>query len=491
MSDALTSNVDDLAETIRRQAEIINQQAEAIRKLEEEVSRLKELLEGKADGKASKKPVFKDDYSLDGNKKRNPKNSNKKKSGTKPGRKPNTLKRKRATEQVDVYPDGVDRKACIRHRTQFAWRIIDGKAIYVCYDIYDHPDSRQLSLPAGLRNSRSEFGIEIILILAFLHFWIGVSLDNVCQIMEFFTGLQLPKSQANSLLSQLAADWDEQYDTIAELIALQMIVYIDETGWKVGKKSCYTWVFSTTMHVLYRCGVSRRKEEVSKVLGDAFGGIGVTDDYAAYKHMFTEHQLCWAHLIRKAIKLALQNPDEPEYATFLDELCCIYDDAKELRDANTSNATDEERTAVVKQLQARVDALCTRHQEKIIKSDSPDTAKTPAHVETYILLQRELMKNLDCLFVFVKHPAVEPTNNRSERNVRREAEIRKGARTSKTDKGAIRRSVIVTVLGSLQTRIEHFTLSRMLDEINRWITTGSSIFEHELSNLQSNRPAAV
>lgn len=245
------------------------------------------------------------------------------------------------------------------------------------------------------------------------------------------------------------------------------------------------------MHVLYRCGVSRRKEEVSKVLGDAFGGIGVTDDYAAYKHMFTEHQLCWAHLIRKAIKLALQNPDEPEYATFLDELCCIYDDAKELRDANTSNATDEERTAVVKQLQARVDALCTRHQEKIIKSDSPDTAKTPAHVETYILLQRELMKNLDCLFVFVKHPAVEPTNNRSERNVRREAEIRKGARTSKTDKGAIRRSVIVTVLGSLQTRIEHFTLSRMLDEINRWITTGSSIFEHELSNLQSNRPAAV
>ena len=37
-------------------------------------------------------------------------------------------------------------------------------------------------------------------------------------------------------------------DTIAELIALQMIVYIDETGWKVGTKSCYTWVFSTALH---------------------------------------------------------------------------------------------------------------------------------------------------------------------------------------------------------------------------------------------------
>ena len=55
------------------------------------------------------------------------------------------------------------------------------------------------------------------------------------QIMEFFTGLKLPESQANALLNQLAKDWDEQYDTIAELIALQLIVYMDETGWKVGK----------------------------------------------------------------------------------------------------------------------------------------------------------------------------------------------------------------------------------------------------------------
>lgn len=50
------------------------------------------------------------------------------------------------------------------------------------------------------------------------------------------------------------------------------------------------------------------------MLGDFFNGIGVTDDYAAYKNLFSEHQLCWAHLIRKAIKLVLQNPDETEPA---------------------------------------------------------------------------------------------------------------------------------------------------------------------------------
>ena len=320
-----------------------------------------------------------------------------------------------------------------------------------------------------------------------------MSLDNARQIMNFFTGLNLSKGQADSLLSQLANDWDEQYDTIAQLIALQMIVYIDETGWKVGDKSCYTWVFSTSMHVLYRCGVSRKKTEATDVLGESFGGIGVTDDYAAYRDMFSQHQLCWAHLIRKAIKLALQNPNEPQYAEFLGSLCSIYDDAKQLRDDTLADAEDASRVTVVTQLQNRITSLCNLREETIITAKAaaksePAIEPTAEHVATFILLQRELAGNVDCLFVFVEHPEVEPTNNRSERNVRREAEIRKGARTSKTKRGARRRGTIVTVLASLQTRISNFTLSNVLAEIDRWLEAGSSLFQQELQAIHSALP---
>jgi hypothetical protein len=478
--------------------EQLRQQAERIRKLEEEIARLKELLGKKAAAKSAKTPNF----SLDRNKKRQL-NKNAKPS-RKRGRKQQQSKLGRVTEEYKVYPEDVDPQECVLRRSQFAWRIVDGKAIYVAYHIHDRPDAKQLPLPAGLRNTRSEFGIEIILILAFLHYWIGVSLDHACQIMNFFTGLPLPKSQAESLLAQLAKDWNEQYDTIAELIALQMIVYIDETGWKVGDKSCYTWVFSTAMHVLYRCGVSRKKEEAAEVLGENFPGIGVTDDYAAYKSMFSQHQLCWAHLIRKAIKLALQHPDQQEYAHFLDQLCAIYDDAKRLRDAHAVQTADEtpagrascsnELNSLVADLQARIKTLCDRHEETIVKpdvktdQDNPSVVSTAKHVETFILLQRELMNNLDCLFVFVEHPAVEPTNNRSERNVRREAEIRKGARTNKTAVGAKRRSIIVTVLASLQTRIEKFTLANLLAEVTSWLEMGISLFDQELHAIQANPP---
>jgi transposase len=504
MSESSTAETDPRDLKISEQAAAIaeltkanKQLTEQNARLEERIRRLEALLATKVDAISSKKPVFTENYSLDRNSLAR-QDSDRKPPRKSTGRKRSQAKEHLVSETIEVFPPNVDRVSCIHRRFQSAWRIVDGKAVYLRYDIRDLPDSTCLPLPPGVRNSRSEFGMEIILILSFLHYWIGVSQENAIRVMKFFTGLELSKSQADSLLNQLAADWKQQHDTIAELIALQMVVYIDETGWKVGTKSCYTWIFSTAEHVLFRCGVSRKKTEATSVLGDVFDGIGVTDDYAAYKTLFSEHQLCWAHLIRKAIKLVLQNPDETRYAEFLDQLCAIYHDAKDLRDNVAASVVGEplndaaERKAVVAKLQDRITSLCSRRDEKIITTKVSEKLQlpgepTPSHVETFILLQRELSDNVDCLFVFVEHPEVEPTNNRSERNARREAEIRKGARTSKTDSGAKRRSIIVTVLASLQTRIASFTLSNVLAEVGRWLDTGKSLFELEREAIQSKR----
>ena len=233
-------------------------------------------------------------------------------------------------------------------------------------------------------------------------------------------------------------------------------------------------------HVLFRCGVGRGKVEAETILGKLFAGIGVTDDYGAYKKMFTQHQLCWAHLIRKAIKLALQNPDHKPYAKFIEALCDIYQDAVRYRNDRRLRVGRAEK---VNELQERICSLCICHGETIVKGMTDDFEAT------FIRLQNELVDNLASLFVFVKHPEVEPTNNRSERNVRREAEIRKGGRTSKTPTGARRRSVIMTVLASLQTRFTRFTLENLLSEVQRWFEQGRSIFELELAELQkANAP---
>ena len=474
----LREQVDALNEQLKAETEEKKEQAQRLEELEAKVKQLEELLHCKAEAKSAKKPKFTENYSFEKNDPQKKQKKRKRHKST--GRRPKDEKANQATRVEDIYQEGVDPEACTLHRTQFAWRFIDGKAVFVCYRIWALPDAKELPLPPGVRNSKSEYGVEIILTLAFLHYWLRISLDNAREIIHFFTGLDISKSQAESLLKQLADDWSEEYEIIAELLALQLLVYIDETGWKVGKRSCYNWVFSNAFYVLFRCGVGRGKAEAETILGKFFAGIGVSDDYSAYKKLFSKHQLCWAHLLRKAIKLALQHPENEEYAAFLDGLCAIYHPAvRYQKDRRLSVG----RASKVAELQAQILSLCTRSEELITKT-------TSSAEETFLHLQKELVGKIDCLFVFVEHPEVEPTNNRSERNLRKDAEVRNAGRTSKSAKGAKRRGIIMTVLASLATRCVKLTLEYLLAEISRWLADGRSIFRKELDKIHEEAATA-
>ena len=464
----------ELLQEIKRLNARIDELESKNKALSDENEDLKKLLHEQGALKGAKKPEFKEDYSVE-----KKKGFGKKGRGRQAtGRRSRDEKEEQVSHNEDLYEVGVPPEECVEQRQQFAWRLLDGRAEYVCYHLYGLPRSQNLPTIPGLRNSRSEYGMEIILTVSFLHYWIGISLDQVSAVIRFFTGLSLSKSQSNSLLAQLSRDWEQEYDHIAELLSYQMVIYIDETGWKVGKKACYTWAFSTLHHVLFRCGVSRSKSEAQAVLGETFGGIGVTDDYAAYKSLFTKHQLCWAHLLRKAIKLMLQNPTESVYRDFLDELYGIYQrSVRWQQDQRLSVGRPQK----VEELKALILELCTRSGESL-------NSEMPLPEQTMIRLQNELVRGIDSLFVFVAHPEVEATNNRSERNVRREAEVRKGGRTSKSEAGAKCRGIIMTVLATLNTRFEQFTLEHLVDEMKRWAEVGFSTFQAELANIVNPPP---
>ena len=134
------------------------------------------------------------------------------------------------------------------------------------------------------------------------------------------------------------------------------------------------------------------------------------------------------------------------------------------------------RDARVKQLQTQIRRLCRRAGETT-------NDETPADEKTFVLLQNELVNNIEKLFVFVLHPGVEATNNRSERQARSEAMARHKARTSKTNRGARRRGILMSVLASLSKRLKPFTLYNLLAEIDRWLQAGRSVFQQELAHL--------
>jgi len=103
----------------------------------------------------------------------------------------------------------------------------------------------------------------------------------------------------------------------------------------------------------------------------------------------------------------------------------------------------------------------------------------PDDEQRFVKLQKELVDCIDNLFVFVEHPQAQATNNASEQGLRGEAQARHAARTSKTDKGAKRRSVITSVLGSLKRILPEFTLDPVLEEVTRWWKEDVSFFQRQ------------
>jgi transposase len=417
-------------------------------------------------------------YSLDAEEKRRSGRCRKKKS---PGRQHTEVKFAIAERTEPVYPEGVNPADCRLVRERAVWRLDDGKAVLIGYQIFAGPDGKEPRIPGV--TPRCEYGIEILVVLAYLKYVIGISLDKTCAVLGFFCGLWLSKSQADALLRQLANHWESEYDTLCDLIAHAAVVYMDETGWKVGDENCSLWLFASQLHLVFLFGCSKDAATLDKMLPpDVFGGIGVSDDASVYRDRFKQAQKCWAHLLRKAIRLALMYPRKKTYQRLLDELLLLYRDAK--RAAADGRLGEAGRKQRVAELEGRLAGLC-RHYEREI------TPEMKPHEHKFANLIDELARLLmaEELFTFVLVEDVEPTNNMPERKLRNSAMDRQPGRTNKTDAGAHRRSVTVSVLESLRANLEKFTLANVLDEVTRWMREGISLFAKQWQKIQNAQPA--
>jgi septal ring factor EnvC (AmiA/AmiB activator) len=136
-----------------------------IAELEETNKTLEAALKYKADSKAAKKPNI--NFGVDRNKP-DKKNKKKKRRKQSSGRVPDAKKVDNADSIVDIFPENTAKKKCLLQDEQFVWRLIDGKAKYIHYRIYAPEKDKNLPKIPGVRNRRSEYGIEIIIALAFL-----------------------------------------------------------------------------------------------------------------------------------------------------------------------------------------------------------------------------------------------------------------------------------------------------------------------------------
>jgi transposase len=387
------------------------------------------------------------------------------------------------TEQV--FPVGIAQNDCRLSHTRPVWRLEDGRAVLVAYEVYRGPKNRFGEIPGTL--GRSEFGLEFILAIAYQVYIVGLSFDKVCLLMNFFQSLRLRKSQIDALLNQLSRHWASEFDRLCTLLANSAVVHTDETGWSLRS----VWAFlSEKVRVLF-FGVHKDAETLRQILDPAtFTGLVISDDAAIYAN-FTKSQKCWAHLLRKAIKLTLLEPNNAEYRTLTDRLLEIYRAA--CRVQADGRLSDAGRLRKVAALDDEVFDLCA----PMWIADLPPLEGT---VDDYRLLCNELMRLMlaQQLFTFVTATAVvtpsgasvpvSGTNNEAERTLRSAAQARKTGRTNKTFTGARRQTIITSVMESLRQQLPTFTLPTVIEEVLRWQRTGRSCFASLTTKLKLSPP---
>src|SRR5947209_5149994 len=392
----------------------------------------------------------------------------------------------RAERTEEAYPDGVPPGDCRLSHTRPVWRLENGRAVLVAYRVYRGPNNQYGKIPGVL--GRSEFALEVVVSIAYLVYVVGLSFDKVCLVLHFFGNLKLSKSQADSLLHQLARHWHNEFDVLCTLLANSLVVHADETSWSLNS----VWAFLSEKARLLLFGVHKDAQTLQTLLDpDTFAGILISDDAAVYGH-FSQAQKCWAHLLRKAIKLTLQEPNNTDYRQFADRLLEIYRAATRVqRDGRLGDAG---RARQVAALEDEILELCSPLWfAELPPLQGPD--------DDYRRLVNEIMRLMlaEELFTFVTAKPVEqpngqmqtvgPTNNEAERTLRNPAQARQTGRTSKTVQGARRQTIVTSVLESLRLYLSSFTLPNVIEEVGGWMATGRSCFEELLEKLGLELPA--
>lgn len=401
------------------------------------------------------------------------KKANRKNKKDKKARMTTAEKVKLATRTETVYPTDRSPKECSFSHHRVAWRLEDGKAVLVAYKIYRF--RKEFGKPAGLVG-RSEYGIEIMIALAYQVYVVGLSIDKACQTLNFFQQLKLRKSQADALLNRLAREWENEFENLCSLLANSAVVHCDETSWSINS----VWAFLNEKLTVLFYGVHKDGATLQQILDkNKFDGTLVSDNAAVYRG-FTKSQKCWAHLIRKAIKLTLVDSGNASYRKMVDDLLSIYRDAKKV--AGDGRLSDAGRASRVDDLYDRVVGACVGGwtNEKVGGTEAVDDYHRLCNEIMKLMVDREL-------FLFVTEAEVEGTNNASERQLRPDALARKTGRTNKTPRGARRQSIISSVLQSIGKQLDVFQLQTVIDEVKRWTAVGQSCFETMLGDVSSEQ----
>ena len=201
----------------------------------------------------------------------------------------------------------------------------------------------------------------------------------------------------------LSRKLEPAWENLAEQIRGAEVLNLDETGF--GRKDRdWIWAALSARTALFHFSGTRGAKALTTILPEGFSGVIGTDRYGAYNALKSAvRQFCWAHLRREFI--ALSESRRPEVAVLGARLQAEQEEVFALWHAFRSGEITR------KDLRAFTAINLARLKRGLIQASAMEHKAARN-------LGKDLLKNWDRLWVFLKVEGVEPTNNRAERALR-------------------------------------------------------------------------
>jgi FtsZ-binding cell division protein ZapB len=263
---------------------------------------------------------------------------------------------------------------------------------------------------------------------------IGVTYRKTASIFKGIFGLNLTHPSFMAFNTEQAQNGLSLYEGIKQRVRHSAAVNVDETGWRVNGDNQWLWTFTNKETALYLINKSRGGKVVRLVLGEKYEGALTTDFYSAYNKFEAQlKQRCLAHLLSEIKEIEEKDELAPDSidGQFCVELKVVF--------KQTINVWNEYRegTKVIQDLVKEKARAAARLVDLLL---SPIKHKDTRR------LRKRIIRHHEELFTFLDNPAVEPTNNRAERQLRPLVIMRKVTFGNRSATGALNLAVLMSII---------------------------------------------
>jgi len=275
-----------------------------------------------------------------------------------------------------------------------------------------HEDAVTEALP------RHRLGLHVLLFVVYQKVALGLSYSKIQRELRSYFGLTISAGELPSMVAEVAALFGPAYARLLELMRQQAAIHIDETSWRVDGVPHWLWVFVNDVVALYVVSRSRGSKVPQALLGPDFAGVAISDFFSAYSPLEVEKAKCWAHLLRDSHDNAKGQDADTERTRFHRTLHALFVEMGLALEQVQADPAGRER--VYAQMRTRLWQFATEHWRTWQCQQ----------------LAERIKKYLDDLVVWLKDPAVDPTNNAAERALRGAVVTRKTSFGSRSKRGA-------------------------------------------------------